>query len=812
MINLKFIQKLILRIFIFLLISSNLFAQNNKTEKKSITAVKLNSHIKIDGIDNEEAWDHADVARDFSEYYPDNKVRENPALRTEVRVLYDDSGIYIYGRMFDNNPDSILAQMTSRDNEGIADNFTVRLNPYNDAQQEFVFRVTAAGVQMDELYTINNESDESWDAIWSSGVSIDDKGWNAEIKIPYSAIRFPKNSNNTWSVNFMRKVQRYKQVFSWVFIDRNISNTMLFSGNLTGIKEINPPTRLFLIPYCSAYINNYDGQYGTQFKAGADIKWGISENFTLDAILIPDFGQTAFDDVEYVLGPFEQEFEEKRPFFTEGVDLFSKGDIVYTRRIGQISDHTPELKENESISEFPSQTRLINAIKLSGRTSGGLGIGIANAITDKAEVKILDNISGNIRTETQSPLSNYNILVLDKRYGQNNSISFINTSTYRNGHFRDANVSALLSDNYFHNNTYNIGSELKISTNNDVKQQNGYWINSRFREIKGNHNYGFHFTYVSKDFDINDMGFNYYRDYNNYQINYIYKILNSTKTFNSLNVNVNMNARFNNSSGKPENAEINVNFNSQNKKNNYYGIGLGGTPIKTYDHYEPRKSGRFMKNFRHIYIWLGRSPNFNKKFLIEFFPNVYVTERKRMWGFELNMEPRFRVSDKLIITGDIEFSRNFKNLGYADEIDSQIIIGERDQITVENELAAQFNFNPKSSMNLAFRHYWTTIKYSDYYLLSNKGDYEDSDIVLQKDFSYNNWNIDLSWNYWFAPGSQLSLLYRHSIDSYTGQYNNDFFQNIDQLFSQPQTHIFSLRVSYFLDYNMVKNSFKKSIK
>lgn len=160
--------------------------------------------------------------------------------------------------------------------------------------------------------------------------------------------------------------------------------------------------------------------------------------------------------MEFVLGPFEQEFEERRPFFTEGIDLFSKGDLVYTRRIGQISDYFPELGQNDSIIEFPGQANLINALKISGRTSKGLGIGIANAVTEKAEVKIKNLSTNKIRSEIQSPFSNYNIMVIDQRYGKNNSFTFINTNTFRKGNFRDANVSALLSDTYFSDNKYNI--------------------------------------------------------------------------------------------------------------------------------------------------------------------------------------------------------------------------------------------------------------------------------------------------------------------------------------------------------------------
>ncbi|MBK7096644.1 MAG: carbohydrate binding family 9 domain-containing protein [Saprospiraceae bacterium] len=802
------IKYLFLLIAFMLLTSFYLKSQDAISAKKSISAYKITSPIKIDGKADEVNWQSAEPAKDFSQYYPDNLPIEDQNLKTEVRVLYDDSGLYILARMYDKNPDSIFAQMTSRDNEGVADNFTVRLNPYNDAQQEFVFRVSASGVQFDELYTIDNESDESWDAIWSSAVSKDSKGWIAEIKIPFSAIRFPKSSSNIWSINFMRKVQRSRKVFSWVFIDRSISNTMLFTGSLTGIENISPPTRLFLIPYTSAYYNRFDGKSGTDFKAGADIKWGISDNFTLDAILIPDFGQTAFDDVEFVLGPFEQEFEERRPFFTEGIDLFSKGDLVYTRRIGQISDYFPELGQNDSIIEFPGQANLINALKISGRTSKGLGIGIANAVTEKAEVKIKNLSTNKIRSEIQSPFSNYNIMVIDQRYGKNNSFTFINTNTFRKGNFRDANVSALLSDTYFSDNKYNIKNEVKFSYLNDIKSNNGIWLSTSVGEIKGKHGYSAAIRYVSKDYNINDLGFNYYRNYSDYQLNYNYKLLNSTKIFNSLNININMNSRFNNETKKPEFAGVFVNINSQNKKNNYFGFNFGGNPFTTYDHYEPRQAGRYMKNFRDIFFWFGISPNYNKKFIVEFFPDIYFKEVRGMWGYELNIEPRYRINDKLVLSASIEFEKNYKDYGFAGLENSEIVIGERNQISTENELKVEYNYSPKSASHLVFRHYWTTVEYLDFFTLEGNGDYKDTDLALDENFSYNNWNIDLSWNYWFAPGSQLTFLYRHSIDSFEGKYNSNLYRNIDNLLSQPQSHTVSLRLSYFLDYNTVKKGYK----
>ncbi|MDI1304006.1 MAG: DUF5916 domain-containing protein, partial [bacterium] len=197
-------------------------------------------------------------------------------------------------------------------------------------------------------------------------------------------------------------------------------------------------TRLFLLPYSSFYVNAGKGQktYGT-IKGGLDIKYGINDAFTLDMILIPDFGQTKYDDQILNLGPFEQQFNENRPFFTEGTDLFSKGNLLYSRRIGGRPSSSPTISSNEEIIENPSSVNLINALKVSGRTKDGLGVGILNAVTEKTYASIQNNDTQEIRKEVVEPLSNFNVLVLDQRFRKNSSVSFINTNVTRNGSFRD---------------------------------------------------------------------------------------------------------------------------------------------------------------------------------------------------------------------------------------------------------------------------------------------------------------------------------------------------------------------------------------
>ena len=209
------------------------------------------------------------------------------------------------------------------------------------------------------------------------------------------------------------------------------------------LKALKLLPRLFFFPYASTYINN-NKELGTKVdvKGGLDIKYGINDAFTLDAILVPDFGQTAFDNQILNLGPFEQQFNENRPFFTEGTDLFNKGNLFYSRRIGGDPSHYPDTENDEEILNYPSAVNLLNALKVSGRTKNGLGVGVLNAITEKTDVtirKTITNLDNSTRFEDRKevvePLSNFNIITLDQRFNKNSSVSFVNTNVTRDGSF-----------------------------------------------------------------------------------------------------------------------------------------------------------------------------------------------------------------------------------------------------------------------------------------------------------------------------------------------------------------------------------------
>ena len=221
-------------------------------QKKIIQTKSTAENIVIDGKITEEAWKTAPIASDFVMFEPDNGKPISESKKTDVKVLYDNTAIYILAILHDDEPNKISKELTNRDVFGISDHFSVSINGYNDGQQDFRFYVSAAGVQMDCL-AIEDSEDYTWDAIWSSQTSITDFGWVVEMKIPYAALRFSKAQKQTWGINFMREIKRDFQKYTWNHVDTKIGSVITQEGILEGIENIKSPTRLFLIPYTSAY-------------------------------------------------------------------------------------------------------------------------------------------------------------------------------------------------------------------------------------------------------------------------------------------------------------------------------------------------------------------------------------------------------------------------------------------------------------------------------------------------------------------------------------------------------------------------------
>ena len=783
------------------------------SQKKSLTTQFTTEKITIDGKFDEEAWLKADVAKDFVMWMPDNGKAEPKETRTEVRVTYDNEAVYFAATMYDNEPNKILKELSQRDNSGTADRVGVFINGYNDGQQEFSFILSAAGVQEDFLFTESSGEDSSWNAIWEGKTQITDFGWTAEIKIPYAALRFSSEKKQTWGINFIRDFKRARAFYTWNLIDNKINSRGNQEGVLNGIENIKTPTRLFLIPYSSFYLNsNANQKTKGDLKGGVDIKYGINDAFTLDAILVPDFGQTAFDNVILNLSPFEQKFNENRPFFTEGTELFSKGNLFYSRRIGGSPSISPELSANESVTEYPGKVNLLNALKISGRTKNGLGIGVLNAVTEKTEAIITNDITGTTRKALIEPLANYNVFVLDQRFRKNSSVSFINTNVTRNGDGRDGNVSALLFDLNTKKNTYNLSGDYKYSFVNGlgVENKKGYSSSINIGETSGKFQYGAGAEYISKSFDKDDMGIQFQSNYHSFYSNGSYRILNPTKTFNMFNIYMNLYSEFDNRTGRIQQGMVNFNLNSVNKKNHYFGGGFNARPIKIYDFYEPRTvdQSRFLQIPEFISTYLYYSSNSNNRFAFDFNPFMSFVNEKGRRNYGVVIAPRYRFSDHFSLSYNFDYSKQDNNLGYvgSDSATNEIFMGRRDRSTYINTVQGKFTINSDMNFNLSLRHYLSYADYSQYYSLQNDGTLSTTTNFTQNSNSiFNAWNLDVSYSWWFAPGSQVSILYRNNATLFENEFKRDLGSNFQKVIDKNNlNHVFSISVRYFIDYNSLK--------
>ncbi|HMT27990.1 MAG TPA: DUF5916 domain-containing protein, partial [Bacteroidia bacterium] len=750
---------------------------------RSYSTVRINSNIKIDGHLDEDAWKQAPAMNDFFQFLPNEGTQADHPI--DVRVVYDNNAIYIGAMMFDSSPDSILKELGARDMEDLnSDYLRICFDPYNNRQDAYFFGVYASGVQFD-----SKVSDLTYDAVWESEVKITDKGWVAEMKIPYSAIRFPKMAEQLWAFQVNRYVRRSRELSQWAKTPSKTNNSRIYWGTIKGISNVTAPLRLSLTPYLSSYLEsspvvNDEGKisYSNSFSynVGADIKYGIDERFTLDMTLLPDFGQVQSDDKVKNLSYREVTYDENRSFFKEGVDLFDKNKLFYSRRIGKIPSGffslESELKEGESIEENPSQTKLLNAIKLSGRSDHGMGIGVFNAITDNCYATIKDSL-GETRKVLTEPLTNYNVIVFDQQMKNNSSIYFINTNVTRDKGYDDANVTGSGFTLSNKKNTFAFEGEGAISQqfakateapDGEFTTTLGYNYGLSLKKLGGTFEYGAARSVYDNNYYTSDLGYQIinnkivYEAYVNHNLHQPWKFLRNSYN----NIYYTYATHF--QTGKPVLNEFNLNlFGTFLDYNSIFGGG-GFTPGTTYDYFEPRVEGRYNRSVKYYYSYLGFSSDYRKKVAVDINLNMsnfigqFVSE-----GFNINIGPRYRVSDKFTVKLSSYYGFDPYNLGFADiEDDGDIIYGLRILNTFINELNAVYLFKNDMFVSVNVRHYWATAKYRKYVTLLENGEFEDNyDYAINNDFNYNAFNIDFVYSWQFAPGSNLSIVYKNAIEN-----------------------------------------------
>ena len=799
-------------------------------DKKAYSIQKTSVAPKIDGILNDTIWEQAQEASNFIQFKPTMGVAETQENRSIVKLSYDDSAIYIAAYLYD-DPTKIMRQFNPRDNFGQSDFFGVIINPNNDGQNDTEFFVFSSGAQADAIATPSSGEDFSWNAVWDSAVKIVADGWIVELKIPYAALRFSNKEPQTWGINFHRHIRRSQEQYAWNPIDITIGHPSLYPGELQGLKNITPPTRLSFYPFLSGTETRFESQKESNYSAGLDVKYGISESFTLDATLIPDFSQTGVDNVTLNLGPFEQTFAEQRQFFTEGVDLFNKGGLFYSRRIGnQPSGYNSienKLEANEVIVNNPETVKMLNAIKVSGRTKKGLGIGVFNAITEKTKALVKNNNTNETKTIVTEPFTNYNIVVFDQQFNKNSSISLINTNVTRNGHFKDANVTAALISLANKANSYRVSGHIKMSNLNiESGTQTGFNTSLSLAKISGNYQFNINHYLADKKYDINDFGVSWRNNYNNFSFNGSYRIFKPTTHFNNLSINTWAEYRQLYKPNTYTGNSFGGNFYAKTKTLHDFGGNINFQAGKQFDYFEPRTEGRFFvyENFINSGIWI--SSNYNNTFAIDANTgfSTYLENNRNTFNYWYKITPIVRLNDKIKLSYTYEFIEKKKDRGYVTTYSNDdILFGQRNQKTTVNSLSGSYNFNTLNGITLTLRNYWTAVNYEDQlYTLKNNGrltsvnSYTVNNSLIN-DVNYSNpninysiWDFNLQYSWQFAPGSQLIALYRNKLFNQTENATLGYLESTNNLFKEALKQTFSLKIIYYLDYNSIKKTFKKS--
>jgi hypothetical protein len=526
--------------------------------KRQHTAYRITETPVINGDLDDNMWLQGEWEGDFTQHEPYGGRK--PSQPTEFKVCFDDLYLYVAIKAYDSAPDSITNRMSRRDN-GDGDMVFVVFDSYHDLRTGFVFGVSSAGVRFDMIMANDGQSeDPSWDPIWMAKAKIHDWGWAAEMKIPFTQLRFQKNSEDVWGFITARQIFRHNELDLWQHIPRTAPGFVSSIGELDGLQDVEPRKQFDIMPYAVGAINTYEEEPGNPFADGSDLKGnvgfdakiGITNNLTLDLTMFPDFGQVEADPSQVNLSAFETYYQEKRPFFIEGSSItnFNVGlgdgdagndNLFYSRRIGRRPQGYASLSTGE-FANTPSFTDILGAAKLTGKTKNGLSIGILESITREVKAEI-DN-QGVRSHQVIEPLTNYALIRVQKDINEGNTIiggAVTNMIRRLDGVdmdwlHKDATSGGIDFTQYFKDRNYKLSASLYMSNVRGTEEAiartqrssahyfqrpdadhlsyddtrtslTGHGGKLEFGKLGGKWNFLFMNTWTSPELEINDMGF-----------------------------------------------------------------------------------------------------------------------------------------------------------------------------------------------------------------------------------------------------------------------------------------------------------------
>jgi hypothetical protein len=807
---------------IFLLAPTLLMADSTKVTTKitpELQAYKINPHPPtIDGRLDDAIWQSPNIEK---AHLAIQRSPENGMAATEstvVAVAYDDAAIYIAFWCYDSEPEKIARQLVRRDRTSQADLVTVRIDPFHDHQNGNAFEVNASGVQRDCRYYNENNSDMSWDAVWESNVSTQPWGWSAEIRIPYSCLRFSEKDEHTWGLDLIRRINRKNEYNGWAFAPSSDGGFVSNFGHLNNIKGIKPAGHTEILPYLVSNatnspvtLQNRDGwDYGK--NAGLDLKYGISTDLTLDATFNPDFGQVELDQPVLNLSAYETVFSERRPFFLEGSDLFSTPfTLFYSRRIGRPPQGNINDPEFIDYADYPNATTILGAVKLTGKLFSRTSIALLNAVTpeEKAEYTAETNIqldpiwhtdTVSIDTVTRKgvvePKANYTVLRVKQEILRNSSIGAIMTMVNQDG-YHPALTGGLDWRLNTNNNDWSTTGQVIFSR---VDNKNtGYGIDAIISKDGGKHlTGGTNLTIKSPDLRINRLGYTsrvnnrsiaswaQYRTQDKWWvIRESYNNLNFNSAWNYDGINIGLSGSYN----------MTIIF------TNYWSLSGGGTiQAEKYSDVETRGNGLWVwKEYPTYSAWGYLGTDSRKKLMLEINPSG-GTDRGGTW-FDGYVGFTYRPRSNMEFSFGTNYHYAKKATYWVNNIGDQSLFADLDNDQISLRGSAGIVLNRNLSIQLSGQGMSAGLNYKNprYYLGDNN--YSASD-PNQNYYGYNytalNSTLLIRWEY--RPGSTLYLVWTRAASVFDDTVNNlDISRDINRMFSGDAENLFLVKASYWMN-------------
>jgi hypothetical protein len=735
-------------------------------QKRNYMVTRISSLPRIDGRLDDACWLNEGY---WSENYIQQMPREGdaPSQRTCFKILYDDEYIYAAIRAYDNQPDKIDFRPAKRD-DFAGDIVGICFDSYYDHRTGFEFDLSASGGKTD-LILSNDGWDMNWNAVWEGKTSLEDSAWTAEMRIPFSQLRYGNKQEQVWGLHAWRWINRNLEEDQWQLIPRDTPAVLSELGTLTGLKDLKRKGRVELMPYMVGGMRSSEPEAGNPFSirrkaiasAGIDGKVGITSDFTLDFTINPDFGQVEADPSILNLSAFEIFFEEKRPFFLEGKNIldFSMGygnDLFYSRRIGAPPAYYPELEENE-YADAADNTSIISAIKLSGKNKNGLSLGIIHSLTARETVR-RGSEEGSVQTETSEPFTSYFVSRVQKDYNQANTLlGGMFTAVNRNigdDHLlflsKAAYTGGLDLLHQWHDKTYFVSVKSLFShltgdpramitlqeaparymqrpdfahlgIDSSKTSLTGTAIEVRIGKSGNGHwRYDLELNYLSPAFDLNDAGFTRTTDMLYQTASLAYVIFEPFGIFRTFSVSIDQ-SNFWNTGGYYLSSEVETQVRSlfTNKWSATLGIirefpGLGTRTLR---------GGPALMEEGKLSSYLSLSTDQSKNIYFGF----YMVAERSDEGITRSMYYRpaltVRIGDNIEMSTNMSYTTDKENLQYVEQTsmdsDPRYIFAFLDRKTLSLTLRADYGITPDLMIQFYGSPYFSAGKYSEFKRITN---------------------------------------------------------------------------------------------